>query len=299
MKMNEIICCLCDDIVQTPVRCRNCLALYCNDCADKLKHKRKKCVKENIHNLVAYVNDTKLEESIRVKLNFLCKCGKFSSRDISEVSFHLIDCNLMIKSCPNEDCNFKGEEKEMEVHIKECKFFSIRCGICGYKITSYNEQMNHNCMVKIVEGLVYMQDRLNSEKDLLNNYIRQKKIELFTLAEFHGITMTFCPVCRSDLIWIGKKIYFEGFENLKCVGINNCNNNIRFKCQNCKSGICTNCVKIYPFNRCFCGNRMVITLLKNHRCDLCRKTIEEAYSCNECDFDICLDNCYNTIMNKK
>ena len=61
IQINDLICSLCDDIVQSPVRCKECNTLYCLDCAESLKKKRKKCVNiinTNTSNTLNTTNNT-------------------------------------------------------------------------------------------------------------------------------------------------------------------------------------------------------------------------------------------------
>ncbi|CAD8062337.1 unnamed protein product [Paramecium primaurelia] len=66
----------------------------------------------------------------------------------------------------------------------------------------------------------------------------------------------------------------------------------QYYCTECKQGVCNECIKP-PLDGFYCGGNHKMQFMSNlphHSCDLCEKSISQAYSCRTCDFDIC-ENC--------
>lgn len=301
VKVEDLICLLCKDIVQsTPVKCNQCQGLYCKDCAEMLKNKKKNCLMRNSetniekskeHLLLGYFHDGNLENVLNTRVLFKCWGCNFSTKNISEISYHILYCDSMTipKSCPNRNCDFKGSDLEVEKHQLKCKFFMIKCGVCGLKLKSLEEQQKHNCMNKIVEDLTLMEETIISEEKRLENYVRERREHLESLAKKYNISLIFCKTCKASLKWISNdnKFFDEGYYT--CNSINNgCNKNFRFYCETCRIVFCTNCVKFEALKLCYCGKELINTnSLLGHKCDLCRNSVNNAWRCSDCDFDLC------------
>jgi hypothetical protein len=299
LTLPEILCQLCDDIVQNPVRCKDCNYLYCSDCAHTLKNKRKNCL-NILHpknsKLVNLISDTLLNQKLETEINFHCKNNcNFITSSIPDISFHLIDCKLILKMCPNQNCDFKGTDEDLLTHSYSCKHFSIKCSVCAYKLNSLEEQARHNCMTKIVEECTMLQDVIHMEREKLENFIKEKRKNLLDYAEKNNITLTYCLSCKGNVQWLSSidKISDQAYH--MCSSMNQfkkdeCTKTFRFYCDKCRIAFCTNCLKLKPKEICYCGKKMIREVLINHYCDVCEKTIVgEAFACHRCLYDICLE----------
>lgn len=306
LTLETIICQLCDDIVQNPVRCKDCNFLYCSDCADTLKNKRKNCL-NNIHlktntKLSNLIPDKILNQKLESEIKFHCKNNcNFITSSISDISFHLIDCKLILKMCSNQDCDFKGTDADLLVHSSSCKFFSIKCSVCNYKLNSFEDQSKHNCMTKIVEECSTLQEVLRTEREKLNNFIKEKRKKLLDYAERNNISLTYCLSCKGNVQWLrnmhnlSEQDYHmcSSMNQFKKDGKNECTKTFRFLCEKCRIAFCTNCLKLKAKETCYCGKTMQREILINHYCDVCENTIiGEAFACERCLYDVCLD-CLN------
>ena len=102
----------------------------------------------------SYTEDSDAENFINSEIIFGCKNNafgcKYTTKDVSEISFHLIDCDSISKNCPNNGCFFSGNDVELNNHLVECNFTDLKCGICFRRLEKTTLD-SHNCMIHIVE----------------------------------------------------------------------------------------------------------------------------------------------------
>jgi hypothetical protein len=295
--INSILCCVCNDIAQSPVRCKDCKIIYCQDCADIQKNQRKKC---EGHNKIFYnyYQDEELETTINTKLSFFCKnknqgCN-YVCNNISDIAFHLIDCNLLVMACHNENCSFSGTQDQLNNHLPYCEFSDTKCSVCN-SIVKKDQLPFHNCMIKIVQELTEMQESIEVEKQKLNYYLTEKTNALVNLCDKYDLLPYFCNMCKKEVKWIGDYSKLPNYRSyISCLnkkGIHN--KNIRFICEGCLISYCTECAKIIKVpknNKCICGQQMIKRSIPMHCCDICSKQIQTNFlNCSACIFDICED----------
>jgi hypothetical protein len=293
-KYEDLLCVSCQDLAQGPQRCIICYSVYCQDCADRIKNKRKKCF--NCNGIggknLNLEQDENLMQIIENSLKFNCKGCDYSTNDINKISYHLLDCSSSLKTCPNEPCDFQGSEEEVTSHCGDCKFFCHICDQCGYKIKSMDERDRHNCLNKIVEWTARLEESLISEKIRLCSYIEEKKASLHSLAEKYDIFIEHCPKCRNYLKWLTYDEVVQLQNTFMCQKISACNLNYRFLCSVCNICFCTNCVKFKLRKNCYCGRQMIIMELFERMCDFCEKNIDnDGWTCSHCKMDLCYECC--------
>jgi len=198
LNLNDIKCSLCEELVQSAVRCeyQSCNNLYCEECAERMKTKRKKCLNTNAvpsHNLTSFKLDYSLQEFISNNIIFTCKnkfqgCN-YETSSLEEISYHLIDCNLLLKTCPNSPCVFKGTESELAAHLESCEFVIVKCAICEFRLSSKDERESHECLTKIVEEIAKIEDMIEKEREALEEYVSSRRKELLSSAQNLGIKL--------------------------------------------------------------------------------------------------------------
>jgi hypothetical protein len=280
--INNFICKACEDIAQSPVLCQKCKATYCNDCADTYKNKKKNCqgndnIENNIepHILSNYKADDGLEDIITNQIIFRCKNKSCDVKgNISEISFHLIDCNLIEKTCPNENCDFKGNDHEIDEHVKySCIYGRKVCQVCNQLL---NNEEQHSCMVKFVEEITNLELLIEEEKKKLNNIIQEKKEILLKFTRDNSLSKYFCKKCnKSTIIYLGKNVQ-------------NDTRNHRFRCETCMKYYSIRGVYLIKTENCFCGRAFkTVSDIDNEECESCLKKRKIDHYCDNCNLKMC------------
>jgi hypothetical protein len=281
---NDLICSVCDDVIYMPVECKVCKLNLCLICAEYLATVKKKCPKSSSeqNHFIKY-EEVKLYDDSSM---FKCVnqgCDKLIS--LNDFPYHIDDCSFLVKYCPFKNCEYKGNNNDLNCHIKKCEFSKMKCYLCGDMVTSENKSV-HYCLNKFVEEMMKLEDKISSEESKNMKIIDELKVALKEYLKINNISSSGnCKKCFEPLSWITRS-YISGATT--CSG-SDCKRHFRLWCQPCKIKYCVICAKPPTDGTCGCGAKQVLKELFSNSCDLCRQHIEpKGYRCQGCDYDICL-----------
>ena len=125
-------CEICLGIINDPVSCSYCQKNFCFECIKlSLKTNSKKC--PNCRNIFNPQETDRTVKNFLECLDFHCIYYKKGCNEIiSYNNFynHISQCEFGVYFCKSENCNFKGNKKEILEHIKNCGLKLIKCIYC-------------------------------------------------------------------------------------------------------------------------------------------------------------------------
>ena len=153
--LETFTCPICLNLLWDSVDCKKCGTLFCKNCInDWTQNYNNSC--PNCRNPSFVSSGSKALKNIF--LNIYLKCPNKSCEEkieYSEYITHLNNCKYKKYYCDNDGCNYENtmiNRKEMEKHLKICKYRTIKCKHCEkeMKELEYKNHLETQCS-KIVQ----------------------------------------------------------------------------------------------------------------------------------------------------
>lgn len=147
----EVICAICQNIVNLPTSCSTCQNLFCKKCIDQWKRSSNKCpmrcnqpylkLQDTPKNTMNLINKIKL------------KCLKFADGCTEAISYenffkHIRNCKYIRFQC--EYCQLEGNYENSINHSKNCIYSYKECKSCKLrcKKKEYDAKHNNNTCIR-------------------------------------------------------------------------------------------------------------------------------------------------------
>lgn len=215
---SELICPICDEIVEDPVECSHCEKAFCRECIQDWSSRKSECPYRcpkldlrSSHRFFRSLHDSVLIKCVRFRE------GCNAVEPIANIKKHeMLECDYRPVICEHSGCNQEVCYKDYQQHLLECKFKEITCEKCGQVIKICDTE-KHSC-------LIYLKEKAKRLREITR--IQETKIER-----------------------LEKTLYSAGMEQIQIhIGIS-CNDclvspiqGIRFKCSKCvEYNLCNAC----------------------------------------------------------
>ena len=132
--IEELIkCTICNEVLDKPLECENCGALFCEECINDWAKDKNPCPCPMV---CGGFKLGKVKMNTKKLLNLLeLKCPNYPDCSFTanywDILEHEEKCSFQKIKCPNSPCPFEGHFKMLKNHIQEnCEFVFCECGFC-------------------------------------------------------------------------------------------------------------------------------------------------------------------------
>lgn len=188
-KVNEgLLCSICRDVLEEPLQAP-CEHAFCSACIQAWLTHYNSCPEDR---LTLWPSDLKpIFRYMKNDLNALkIRCDNESRGckalvRLDALKTHLKEeCGHVMVFCSNEGCEEKYTRRELETHMKNCKFQTADCARgCGLKV-SKNEESEHNCIAELRKAMI-KNKKENEAK------IQELKKEMESRLDSHRVHMVY------------------------------------------------------------------------------------------------------------
>ncbi|XP_068715814.1 E3 ubiquitin-protein ligase NRDP1-like isoform X1 [Montipora capricornis] len=188
-KVNEgLLCSICRDVLEEPLQAP-CEHAFCSACIQAWLTHYNSCPEDR---LTLWPSDLKpIFRYMKNDLNALkIRCDNESRGckalvRLDALKTHLKEeCGHVMVFCSNEGCEEKYTRRELETHLKNCKFQTADCARgCGLKV-SKNEESEHNCIAELRKAMI-KNKKENEAK------IQELKKEMESRLDSHRVHMVY------------------------------------------------------------------------------------------------------------
>lgn len=188
-KINEgLLCSICRDVLEEPLQAP-CEHAFCTSCIQAWLTHYNSCPEDrltlwpsDLKPIFRYMkNDL---DALKIRCDNETRGCKALVR-LDALKTHLKEeCGYVKTSCSNEGCQEELNKRDLESHLKTCKFQTAECSKgCGLKVNK-NEESEHNCIAELRKALIKNQ-RENEGK------IRELKKEMESRLDSHRVHMVY------------------------------------------------------------------------------------------------------------
>ena len=132
--IEELIkCAICNEVLDKPLECENCGALFCEECINDWVKDKNPCPCPMV---CGGFKLGKVKMNTKKLLNLLeLRCPNYPDCSFTanywDILEHEEKCSFQKIKCPNSPCPFEGHFKMLKNHIQEsCEFVFCECGFC-------------------------------------------------------------------------------------------------------------------------------------------------------------------------
>ncbi len=174
----RVTCTICTLIPFEPLECKNCNAVVCRPCVDKLEKKEcvLRCGGQSYEIPSRILRD--IINGIIVKCKFFVKGCTLEFR-IDRIKNHELECEYDEIKCPFNDCIFFDLRKNVQKHIEVCEFNKIKCKFCkeSFRKIDFDKHIEVECE-EVLVNCEQCQKSVKRKDQSLHNCVNSLKEDI-------------------------------------------------------------------------------------------------------------------------